>query len=646
VEKLTTLMRRHWPGLARGSPAPQVVADANETRYRFERPAAEQRPSPPLRESTAPPPRQNAAETVLRNRIAALAASEARFLGLTLLGCDWYWDQDANFRFTAIKGRLDDAIGAAIEEHLGRTAWELPQVEPPEGGWDAHCRGLRAHESFRDVILRRPRPDGSVSYVSISGEPVFDEAGTFLGYRGIGLDITKQKLIEATTSRLARFDPLTNLYNRTAFFERLNHALAVARRHDRSIALLFVDLDRFKDVNDAFGHDAGDEVLKVMARRLGKSIRDTDTVARLGGDEFIVLGEDVTNQVDVNEFGLRLLEALSEPFVLHGQECRLGASIGVAMFPNDGEDAATLLKNADIAMYRGKESGGNSLAFVSEVGERPATDRMVLGAGLRRAIDGNQLVLLYQPKVSIRTGAVTGVEALVRWQHPERGLLLPDAFIPLAEESGLIRQIGRWVLHQACAQAFEWRSDGLVPVRVAVNLSARQFIDGGLVIEIAHALAQTGLPPDLLELEITESMMMAHPERAAETLLEIREMGVHISIDDFGTGYSSLARLKKFPIESVKIDRSFIRDVAVDADDAAIVSAVIAMAHNLRLKVVAEGVETLEQVRFLRERNCEEVQGYLVSRPLVAGQVCEFALRRAGNHLAAVPAAERGGAAV
>jgi diguanylate cyclase (GGDEF)-like protein len=559
--------------------------------------------------------------------VATLAASEARFRSLALLGSDWHWDQDAQFRFTAIGGNLADPIAATIEKSLGRTPWQLPQVEALEGGWDAHRRCLDAHHPFRDVILRLPRQEGGVSYVAISGEPVFAGSGTFAGYRGIGRDVTKQKHLEANTRRLARFDPLTDLCNRTAFFERLDHALAVARRHDRAIALLFVDLDRFKDVNDAVGHLSGDEVLKGMALRLTKSIRDTDTVARIGGDEFIVLAEDVTNQVDVNEFGLRLLEALSAPFVLNGQECRIGASIGVAMFPNDGEDAATLLKNADVAMYRAKESGGNSLSFVSEVGALPSTERMVLGAGLRRAIDGNQFLLLYQPKVSIRTGALTGVEALVRWQHPERGLLLPNTFIPLAEDSGLIRQIARWTLHQACAQACRWRADGPRPIRVAVNLSARQFLDGGLVIEIAHALAQTGLPPDLLELEITESMMMAQPERAAETLLEIRSMGVHISIDDFGTGYSSLARLKKFPIGSVKIDRSFIRDVADDPDDASIVSAVIAMAHNLRLNVVAEGVETAEQFAFLRERNCDEVQGYLVSRPVPPAQVREFVLR-------------------
>ncbi len=628
-------LRRHLRWFGRGGPTSDAANARSETRYAF--PGSQDKwslDSPPKDDA---PPTKSKLESGFRKRMATLVASEARFRGLTLLGSDWHWDQDAEHRFTAISGNLEDSIGATIEEHLGRTPWELPRVELLEGGWDAHRRCLNAHKAFRDVVLCRTQGDGDITYVSIGGEPLFTADGVFTGYRGIGSDVTKQKLIEASISRLARYDPLTDLHNRTAFFERLNHALAMARRHERTIALLFVDLDRFKDVNDAVGHISGDVVLKGMAQRLTKTIRSTDTVARLGGDEFIVLAEDVTNQVDINEFGLRLLEVMSEPFVLHGQECRLGASIGVAIFPNDGEDATTLLKNADLAMYRAKESGGNSVAFASEVGSRPSTERMVLGAGLRRALDGNQLVLLYQPKVSLRTGAVTGVEALVRWNHPERGLVLPDDFIPLAEESGLIRQIARWVLHRACAQACLWLAEGHAPIRVAVNLSARQFFDGGLVIEVAHALAQTGLPADLLELEITESMMMAQPERAAETLLEIKEMGVHISIDDFGTGYSSLARLKKFPIESVKIDRSFIRDVAVDADDAAIVSAVIAMAHNLRLKVVAEGVETLDQIHFLRERDCDEVQGYLISRPIPSEEVREFTQRREADQPAAAP---------
>ncbi len=579
-------------------------------------------------------------ESRVRDRTAALGASEARFRSFTSLGSDWYWEQDDQFRFTSISGNLAEATGFDIEEHLGRTRWELPGVEAPDGGWATHRARLESHETFYDVVLPRFHPVRGQRYAAISGEPVFDAEGRFTGYRGIGREITRQKLAEENINRLAHYDTLTSLFNRTAFFERLNHALSVAQRHARSLAVLFIDLDRFKDVNDAFGHVTGDEVLKIMAQRLTGTIRASDTAARLGGDEFIVLAEDVSRESDVSEFGQRLLDALSEPFALHGQECRLSASVGIAMSPHDGDDAATLLKKADVAMYRAKESGRNGLAFFSEVDNRPAEERIVMGAGIRRALDTDQLRLLYQPKVSVRNGAMTGVEALVRWQHPERGLLLPDAFIPLAEDSGLIRHIGRWVLHTACTQALKWQAEGAGPIRVAVNLSARQFSDERLVIEVAHALAQTELPAELLELEITESMMMENPDLAAETLLEIKAMGVHVSIDDFGTGYSSLARLKKFPIESVKIDRSFIRDIAVDPDDAAIVSAVIAMAHSLRLKVIAEGVETHDQVRFLRDRNCDEMQGFLFSRPVEAAEILAFVHRHSANRLEIVGAAD------
>jgi diguanylate cyclase (GGDEF)-like protein/PAS domain S-box-containing protein len=579
-------------------------------------------------------------ETRVRERTAALAASESRFRSFTSLGSDWYWEQDAELRFTAISGNFAQVTGFSVDEHIGRACWEVPGVEAPDGGWMRHQARLASRETFFDVVLRRIHPVRGPTYAAISGEPVFDAGGRFIGYRGIGREVTQQKLAEESVNRLAHYDTLTSLYNRAAFFERLAHALSVARRHGNALAVLFVDLDRFKDVNDVFGHLTGDEVLKIMAHRISVTIRASDTAARLGGDEFIVLAENVARDTDVSDFAQRLLDALSEPFSILGQECRLSASVGIAMCPQDGDDGATLLKKADIAMYRAKASGRNGLAFFSESDAKPAEERIVMGAGIRRALDTNQLRLLYQPKVSVRTGAMTGVEALVRWEHPERGLLLPDLFIPLAEDSGLIRHIGRWVLHTACAQALAWQAEGTGPIRVAVNLSPRQFSDERLVIEIAHALAQTELPAHLLEIEITESMMMENPERAAETLREIKEMGVHVSIDDFGTGYSSLARLKKFPIESVKIDRSFIRDIAVDPDDAAIVSAVIAMAHSLRLKVVAEGVETPEQVKFLRERGCDEIQGFYYSRPIPPVDIAEFGARYDGKRLGVVGAAD------
>ncbi|MEO8675139.1 MAG: EAL domain-containing protein [Casimicrobiaceae bacterium] len=617
----------------------QSYGSADQDRYLLER--SQDISSREMRELTdALEHQRDTLESRVVDRTAALAASEARFRSFTSLGSDWYWEQDAELRYTAISGNFCEVTGFDVEEHLGLAHWELPDVDTPDGGWALLRARLESRETFYDVVLRRVHPVRGATYAAISGEPVFDADGLFTGYRGVGREVTQQKLAEENINRLAHYDTLTNLYNRGSFFERVQHALSIARRHGNVLAVLFIDLDRFKDVNDAFGHLTGDEVLKIMAQRISDTIRASDTAARLGGDEFIVLAENVAREGDVSEFAQRLLDALSEPFALLGQECRLSASIGIAMCPHDGDDAATLLKKADIAMYRAKDAGRNSLAFFSEVDSRPAEERIVMGAGIRRALDTNQLRLLYQPKVSVRTGAMTGVEALVRWEHPERGLLLPDLFIPLAEDSGLIRHIGRWVLHTACAQALAWQADGMDPVRVAVNLSPRQFSDERLVIEIAHALAQTELPAHLLELEITESMMMENPERAAETLREIKDMGVHVSIDDFGTGYSSLARLKKFPIESVKIDRSFIRDIAVDPDDAAIVSAVIAMAHSLRLKVIAEGVETKEQVKFLRERNCDEIQGFYFSRPVQPAEIVVFGARHRANRLEVVGAAD------
>ena len=587
----------------------QSYGNADEDRYLLER--SQDISSREMRDlNDALQHERDMLETRVRERTAALAASESRFRSFTSLGSDWYWEQDAELRFTAISGNFAQVTGFSVDEHIGRACWEVPGVEAPDGGWIRHQARLASRETFFDVVLRRVHPVRGPTYAAISGEPVFDATGHFVGYRGIGREVTQQKLAEENVNRLAHYDTLTSLFNRAAFFERLAHALSVARRHGNTLAVLFVDLDRFKDVNDAFGHLTGDEVLKIMAQRISATIRASDTAARLGGDEFIVLAENVARDTDVSDFAQRLLDVLSEPFSILGQECRLSASVGIAMCPQDGDDGATLLKKADIAMYRAKASGRNGMAFFSESDAKPAEERIVMGAGIRRALDTNQLRLLYQPKVSVRTGAMTGVEALVRWEHPERGLLLPDLFIPLAEDSGLIRHIGRWVLHTACAQALAWQAEGSGPIRVAVNLSPRQFSDERLVIEIAHALAQTELPAHLLEIEITESMMMEQPERAAETLREIKEMGVHVSIDDFGTGYSSLARLKKFPIESVKIDRSFIRDITTNADNQVFLRHLLGLAKGFGFSTIAEGVETEAEAAILKQEGVGFLQGH------------------------------------
>jgi diguanylate cyclase (GGDEF)-like protein/PAS domain S-box-containing protein len=575
-------------------------------------------------------------ETHVRERTAELAASEARFRSFTSLGSDWYWEQDADFRFTSIAGNTSLYPGHSIATHIGKTRWELEEYDAPAEGWDAHRKLLESHQPFHDVVFRFRVPHGGRAYASVSGEPVFAPDGTFAGYRGIGRDITEQKLAEDNIRRLARFDTLTGLANRPSLFDHVEHAIARSRRNGRPFAVLFIDLDRFKDVNDAFGHATGDDVLRTMAQRLQAAIRAGDSAARIGGDEFVVVAEEFERPEVVAEFAARLLDTLAEPVLLHGQECRVGASLGIALFPTDGEDAQMLLNRADVAMYRAKEAGRNAFAFFAGHDSPASEERMVLAASLRRAIDTEGLLLYYQPKISLRTGMMTGVEALLRWPHPERGLLLPGAFIPLAEDAGLIRRLGRWALRAACRQAREWSQQCRDAFPVSVNLSARQFTDERLVAEVSDALAASSLPARLLELEITESAMMEQPERAAEKLAELRALGVRFSVDDFGTGFSSLARLKKFPLSSVKIDRSFIGDLPHDTDDAAITTAVIAMAHSLRLAVIAEGVETAAQVRFLRERNCDEIQGFFFAKPLPAAEVPAFQQRRANPTVAAI----------
>jgi len=564
---------------------------------------------------------------------------EGRYRSLTTLSSDWFWEQDACFRYTSVTGRFREATGLSEADYLGRARWELPGLLPPPEGWKAHRLRLAAHLTFHDLELKRCLPDGAYRYSLVSGEPVFDEKGRFCGYRGIGRDITEQKMVQDRAQRLARFDTLTGLYNRSAFFDCLDQALEAAAREHTRLAVLFIDLDRFKDINDGMGHLLGDQVLKVMAQRLQRAVRSSDTLARLGGDEFVLLAEHTASTTAVADVAQRVVTTLAEPVTVQGHECRLGGSVGIALYPVDGEDAPTLLKNADIAMYRAKASGRNGFAFFSEALDQPQKERMLLGASLHRALELDQLLLLYQPKTSVATGAMIGVEALIRWEHPERGLVAPEAFIPFAEETGLILAFGRWVLLTACRQAVAWQAQGLPPFAVAINLSARQFNDPELASYILGALKETGLDPRLLELEITESVMVDQHERALETLREVKAMGVRVSIDDFGTGYSSLARLKKLPIDALKIDRSFVGDIAIDPDDAAITSAIIAMAHSLRLRVVAEGVETHEQARFLRDRGCDEMQGFLFGRPVPPHEIVSFARHSARAPLSLVSGA-------
>lgn len=419
-------------------------------------------------------------------------------------------------------------------------------------------------------------------------------------------------------SRQLRSDPLTGLPNRMELKERINAALMQAEKEQGHIALLFLDLDRFKAITDSFGHSAGDRFLQDVAGRLKSILRKSDTAARLGGDEFALLLTGISVTEDVERIARKIQTCLQQPLVHEGHEVRISASIGISMYPMDGTEPDVLMKNADVAMYQAKKLGRNNFQFFAPLMNEAAYDRMMLEIGLRHALEREELVMYYQPQVNMDTWQIVGVEALVRWQHPELGIIQPNEFIPLAEETGLIIPIGNWVLRSVCKQIKSWQEKGFPLCRVTVNISARQFQQEDFVEMVTAELEVAGIEPWLIELEITESVAMENIEGTIEKIRKLSDLGISFSIDDFGTGYSSLSYLKKLPIRTLKIDKSFVQDVTTNDDGATIVSAVIYMAHSLNLKVIAEGVENREQLDFLISKKCNEMQGYLFSRPLTA----------------------------
>jgi len=425
---------------------------------------------------------------------------------------------------------------------------------------------------------------------------------------------------------LAYHDSLTSLPNRGFFSKLLNHGIGQAQRHKKTLAVLFIDLDRFKYINDTLGHEAGDALLQEVARRLKGALRESDTVARLGGDEFVVLVEDVGDKGGMGVVAHKILSALVRPFVTLGQEFHVTASIGISFYPFDGRDERSLMKHADIAMYRAKEEGKNNFQFYSEEMNTHSFERLTLESSLRRALERGEFVLHYQPKVAFASGAINGVEALLRWQHTDLGLVAPAQFISIAEETGLIVPIGKWVLRSACEQSRAWLDQGLPRVGMAVNLSPRQFSDENLLRDIGAILQETAMDPALLELEITEGMLMQNVEKAIGILASLSSLGIRLAIDDFGTGYSSLSTLKRFPIDTIKVDRSFVRDLPDTPEDRAVTDAIIAMGRSLSMTVIAEGVETRAQADYLRGRTCDEFQGFYFSKPMPAAELAALLL--------------------
>ncbi len=555
-----------------------------------------------------------------------LRENEARFRALTSLSSDWYWEQDAQFRFVRVKDDETDWTAAASQHflghsYIGKKRWEMGETHLMPSQWDAHRAELQAHREFRDLQMKFQKPDGSFRWASVSGMPIFDAQGVFSGYRGIGRDITAQKAAQEQINALAFYDALTGLPNRRLLIEQLKQALATHTRSRQHAALLFIDLDNFKTLNDTLGHETGDLLLQQVAQRVLSCVREADTVARLGGDEFVVMLQGLSEEAldaaaDAEHIGHKILAAFGPAFQLSAREYRSTPSIGITLFGGGSQSVEDLLKQADLAMYQAKAAGRNTLRMFDEGMQAAVDARAALESDLRLAIDQRQFVLHFQPVVG-SGGLVNGAEALVRWQHPMRGLIPPGRFISLAESTRLIVPLGLWVLDTACAQLARWGArDPTRHLTLAVNVSAHQFMEPDFVAQVEGALARSGANPAQLKLELTESLLADNIGEVIRKMSALRARGVAFSLDDFGTGYSSLSYLKLLPLAHLKIDQSFVRDLLVDPNDAAIARTIVALGASLGLAVIAEGVETEGQHQFLLATGCDTFQGYLFAPPV------------------------------
>jgi diguanylate cyclase (GGDEF)-like protein/PAS domain S-box-containing protein len=571
-----------------------------------------------------------ALDTTERDRaMAALAASEQRYRLL-------FERNLAGVYRTTLDGRILDCndacariLGYASREELRRCNASDVYACPEDR--KAFLARLEEQRCLEAVEMRLRRRDGALIWAVESVTLLQGDGCEEPVLEGTLIDITDRKRAEAQIEFQAYHDVLTSLPNRALLMDRLAQAVAHAHRRRCLVAVMFLDLDHFKLVNDTLGHSMGDLLLRAVAQRLQSSLREHDTVARIGGDEFTLLFPELPGAAEAVRMAQKVLEAVAQPFALGGQDLFITTSIGISLYPADGADAETLLKNADGAMYRAKELGRNNYQLCAPETSRRGLERLTLERHLRRALEREEFLVYYQPLVDVETCRVVAVEALLRWRHPDRGIVEPEAFIPLAEETRLVVPLGDWVLRRACAQMVQWQQAGLQGLRLAVNLSARQLQHPDLARSIERALALTRLPPGCLEMEITESVAMHNAEWTVDLLRLLRRMGVRVALDDFGTGQSALSYLKSFPLSALKIDRSFVQDITLDPDDEAIVRAVVALAHSLKLHVVAEGVETQEQLVFLREVGCDEVQGFLFGPPQPAEEILPLLRRRAAG---------------
>jgi diguanylate cyclase (GGDEF)-like protein/PAS domain S-box-containing protein len=524
---------------------------------------------------------------------------------------------DSANNIVSVNPAFSSITGYSAAEAIGKNPRMLHSGLMDKSFYDKMWQSIKKNGRWQGEISdRRKNGESYVEWLSIS--TMKDERGEFSHHIAVVSDISERKAAEEHMVYIAQHDFLTDLPNRMMLHDRLTQAIAHAGREQRKVAVMFLDLDRFKAINDTLGHLVGDKLLKIVAGRISSVARVSDTVSRLGGDEFAIMLPYIENMDDIATIAVKLLTSIAGPCVIDGNEIEVTTSIGISVFPEDGNDSESLIAHADAAMYQAKGNGRNNYQFFTYEMNRRTLERMAIKNKLSHALERNELFLLYQPQVDLQSGRIIGAEALVRWDHPLFGNVLPAQFIPIAEENGLIPPIGEWVLREACRQNQEWRKQGLMKITMAVNLSAVQFRQKNLGEIIKDVLQQSGLAPSGLELEITEGVVMQDAEAAILLLEDMKAMGLKLSVDDFGTGYSSLSYLKRFPIDKFKIDQSFVRDLATDTDDAVIVSTIISMAHSLKLKVIAEGVETAEQLAFLKQQGCDEIQGYYFSKPVSA----------------------------